>query len=171
MVIAATVLATLFLLSGLAQPAEAGVEPSPFKVVANKLDSVSTQVDAVLIGLEAFLEHNPPLAGERVSPGEVNRLMVLGDRVNTGILRLQDSMDRIGSNDYQDDDGVMGALQGIRDSCGEISDVLRDTYYWDIEDGFIRWPASIRDAFESLADRVDSLDQMAWYYLEGRLPQ
>jgi hypothetical protein len=130
LIIGSVIVLTILLLSGLATPVSAGVEPSPFRDEVNKLGSIVNQLDSI----GQRVEHAGVVPPNDQKPGTLrgtlNRLDAMGGDLERMDSRLGGLIGEFPNNPQDLPEDVIAALgevkseaQGIVDS---INEYLRD---------------------------------------------
>lgn len=130
LIIGSVIVLAILLMSGLAAPVSAGVEPSPFKVDINKLGSIVNHLDSIGHRVEHVGVVPPNDQKPGTLRGAVNRLDAMADDLGRLDGRLGGLIGEFPNNPQDLPEDVIAALgevkseaQGIVDS---INEYLRD---------------------------------------------
>jgi len=134
-------LMSALLFTTVAAPVYAGVEPSPFKALVNKLNSVVNVLEEVRMHVDAVLVHPP----EPCLEGAVNMLNAKAHQLNV----LHDRIAALGPP--PDDGKVREALMNVRDAAQAIVDDIRLGYP----------PDPCREALGDVSDAAQAIVDLA----------
>jgi hypothetical protein len=145
------------LVVGLASLALAGVEPSPFHKLINRLDSVENVLDAVDDRLSEIL--HPPTPIHPPTPVKlVGKLNAMADKLWKQNDRVGDVLDDWPPITPPDDEAAFRAalnkVGSIASSIAERASVLPDPYTPELEEAL----AGVGTAAQAIIDTVESYD-------------
>ena len=159
LIIGSVIVLAILLLSGLATPVSAGVEPSPFRDDTNKLGSIVNNLGSVDRRVGFVLTH-PPDPCKSGMKGDLNRLDAMAGDLERLDNRLGGLIGEFPNNPQDLPEDVIAALSEVKSEAegivDRINDYLRDHGDGDPGNEFKEALVGVRTNAQQMVSRVNN---------------